>query len=291
MLKVALNIKHDEQLKALSNEQYDKISKEIPEIDTATLLNNGRCIDTAIQELKNENLTGNRNVDTLQQMRRGRYQLIEKESEIARYDRYERQISNFYNNRQVVPLSNDNILSNNIERLNQTLMENNRIKNDLMKEDNDKQSFEDGEKYDLLIQTLKQEFLDSPYTVEQLQELRKQLLSERRIKLNQKKIDNVNDAFNSLFDEKSKYKNKVSCLIKELLLGYIEKFSYGDYIETLLDGDYFDNEINKLNDQNEKDILQNLRRRTAEIYKDKEQNQYFIDKSNKQFHSICDIED
>ncbi|CAG8826975.1 6683_t:CDS:2, partial [Cetraspora pellucida] len=181
-----------------------------------------------------------------------RYQLIEKESEIERYNRYGRQIANFYNNRQVVLLSNNNTLANNIERLNQTLMENDRIKNDLvnlrkhryntllydileneMKEDNDKQSFEDGEKYNQLIQTLEQDFLDSPY--------------------------NVNDAFNSLFDEKLKYKNKVSCLIRELLLGYIEKYPYGDYIETLLD--------------------------------DKEQDQYFIDKSNKQFYSICDIED
>ncbi|CAG8729141.1 13234_t:CDS:2 [Cetraspora pellucida] len=185
--KVALNIKCDKQLKSLSNKQYDKINEEIPEIDTATP-----------------------NVDTLQQKRKERYQLIEKESKIARYDRYGSQITNFYNNKQVVLLSNDNTLARNIDRLNQTLIENDRIKNDLvnlrkhryntllydvieneMKEDNDKQSFEDGE--------------------------------------------------------------------KELLLGYIEKFPYSDYTKTLLD--------------------------------DKEQDQYFIDKSNKQFHSICDIKD
>ncbi|CAG8819589.1 24971_t:CDS:2, partial [Cetraspora pellucida] len=276
--KVMLNIKHDEQLKALSNKQYDKISEEIPKIDAATPLNNRQRIDIAIRELKNENFIGNRNINILQQMRRGRYQLIEKESEIERYNRYRRQITNFYNNRQVVPLSNNNTLANNIERLNQTLMESDRIKNDLvnlrkhryntllynileneMKEDNDKQSFEDGEKYDQLIQTLEQDFLDSSCTIEQLQELRKQLFSEQKIKLNQKRIDN--------------------------------KYPYRDYIETLLDGDYFDNKINKLTDSNEKYILQNLCRRTAEIYKDKEQDQYFIDKSNKQFHSICDIED
>ncbi|CAG8823913.1 5354_t:CDS:1, partial [Cetraspora pellucida] len=38
--------------------------------------------------------------------------------EIERYDRYERQIANFYNNRQVAPLSNDNTLANNINELN-----------------------------------------------------------------------------------------------------------------------------------------------------------------------------
>ncbi|CAG8740445.1 8765_t:CDS:2 [Cetraspora pellucida] len=99
-----------------------------------------------------------------------------------------------------------------------------------MKEDNNKQSFEDGEKYDLLIQTLKEPFLDSLY--------------------------NINDAFESLFDKKEKYKNKVSCLIQELLLSYIQKFPY-----------------------------------TAKIYKDNEHDQYFIDKSNKQFHLIYEIED
>ncbi|CAG8797590.1 5394_t:CDS:2, partial [Cetraspora pellucida] len=104
-----------------------------------------------------------------------------------------------------------------------------------MKEDNNKQSFEDSEKYDLLIQTLEGPFLDSLHT---------------------KKIDNINDAFEFLFNEKGKYKNKVSCLIQELLLSYIQKFPY-----------------------------------TAEIYKDNEHDQYFIDKSNKQFHSIYEIED
>ncbi|CAG8508426.1 12612_t:CDS:1, partial [Cetraspora pellucida] len=37
--RIALNIQHDEKLKTLSNEYYDKISKEIPEIDDADLLN------------------------------------------------------------------------------------------------------------------------------------------------------------------------------------------------------------------------------------------------------------
>ncbi|CAG8490622.1 15329_t:CDS:2, partial [Cetraspora pellucida] len=280
---LTLNIQHNEKLKSLSNEQYDKISKKIPEIDSATPLNDGRHIDTSIQELKNENLSGDRNVDTLQQQRRGRYQLIEKESEIARYDRYKRQITNFYNNDQVFQLSNENKNKNDLinlrkHRFNTLLYDT--IERE-MKEDNDKQSFEDGEKYDLLIQTLEQTFLDSPRTVEQLQELRKQLFA----------IDNVNDAFELLFDEKQKHMNKVSCLIKELLLGYIQIFPYGAYIETLQDGDYFDTEINKLVNQNERDVLQKLRKRTAEIYKDNDKDQYFIDKYDKQFHSICIVED
>ncbi|CAG8816265.1 19819_t:CDS:2, partial [Cetraspora pellucida] len=94
--KVALNIQRNKKLKALSNEKYDKINKEIPKIETANLYN------------------------TLL------YDVIENE----------------------------------------------------MKEDNNKQSFEDGEKYDLLIQTLEEPFLDSLHTVNQLQELRKQLFSE-----------------------------------------------------------------------------------------------------------------
>ncbi|CAG8455432.1 6896_t:CDS:1 [Cetraspora pellucida] len=161
-----------------------------------------------------------------------------------------------------------------------------------MKEDNDKQSFEDGKKYDLLIQTLEQDFLESPRTKEKMQELKKQLSSEKRyILTNQKKIDNLNDAFESLFDEKTKYKNKVLCLIRELLLGYIQKFLHDDYTETLFDGDYFDNEINKLNNLKGRNILQNLRKKTAEIYQDSEPQYYFIDKNNKQFHSICEIEE
>ncbi|CAG8598618.1 11117_t:CDS:1, partial [Cetraspora pellucida] len=137
-----------------------------------------------------------------------------------------------------------------------------------MKEDNDKQSFEDKEKYDLLIQTLEQTFLESSQTKEKLQKLRKQLLSERKYIINRKNIDNLNDAFDSLFDEKTKYKNKVLCLISELLLGYIQNFPYGDYTETLFDSDYFDNKINKLTDLKEKDIFQKLCKKTAEIYQD-----------------------
>ncbi|CAG8818069.1 21577_t:CDS:2, partial [Cetraspora pellucida] len=132
------------------------------------------------------------------------------EVEISRYNRYERQIANFYNRKQVVLLSNDNVLAKNIENLNQTLIETNKDKNTLinlqkcryntllynvieneMKEDNNKQLFEDDKKYNLLIQTLKKPFLDSL---------------------------------------------------------------------------------------------------PAEIYKDNEYDQYFINKSNKQFHSICEIE-
>ncbi|CAG8738578.1 13140_t:CDS:1, partial [Cetraspora pellucida] len=72
---------------------------------------------------------------------------------------------------------------------------------------------------------------------------------------------------------------------------YIQNFSHGDYTETLFDGDYFDNEINKLTNLKERDILQNLYKKTAEIYQDNEPQYYFINKYNKQFHSICEIED
>ncbi|CAG8829953.1 3151_t:CDS:2, partial [Cetraspora pellucida] len=153
--------------------------------------------------------------------------------EIERYDRYERQIANFYNNRQVASLSNNNTLTNNINELNQTLINNDQNKNDLVnlrnqkyntllydtieseiKEDNDKQLFEDSEKYDLLIQTLKQSFLDSLHTVEQLQYLKKQLLLERRIILNRKKIDNVNDAFKPLVKNQA-YLNKIDKILEK----------------------------------------------------------------------------
>ncbi|CAG8508441.1 12613_t:CDS:2 [Cetraspora pellucida] len=65
--------------------------------------------------------------------------------------------------------------------------------------------------------------------------------------------------------EKTRYKNKVYCLIQELLLGYIKKFSNAAHIETLSDNMYFDIEINKLN-------------------------QYFIDKDYEFFKTTCEID-
>ncbi|CAG8740454.1 8766_t:CDS:2 [Cetraspora pellucida] len=109
--KVALNIQRDKKLKALSNKKYDKINEEIPKIETANLLNNRCYINIMIYELKNENLKDDRDVDTLQQKRQERYQLIQKKVEISKYDRYKRQITNFYNRKQVVLLSNDNVLA------------------------------------------------------------------------------------------------------------------------------------------------------------------------------------
>ncbi|CAG8506805.1 8847_t:CDS:10, partial [Cetraspora pellucida] len=65
----------------IRNEIYDKtkipfletnkfcVNKEIPEIDKENLLNDRRTIDNKIRELKNENLSDNRDVDTLQQQR------------------------------------------------------------------------------------------------------------------------------------------------------------------------------------------------------------------------------
>ncbi|CAG8640716.1 1895_t:CDS:2, partial [Cetraspora pellucida] len=67
--RVNLNTQHDEQLKTLSNEQYDSIDKEIPNIDDTNPLNNKKTIDNKIRKLKNKNLSSNRDVNTLQQQR------------------------------------------------------------------------------------------------------------------------------------------------------------------------------------------------------------------------------
>ncbi|CAG8472327.1 13310_t:CDS:2, partial [Cetraspora pellucida] len=69
---LTLNIQRSERLKTLSNEQYDSVDKEIPKIDNASPLNDGRTIDNKIRKLKNKNPSSNRDVDTLQQKRRER---------------------------------------------------------------------------------------------------------------------------------------------------------------------------------------------------------------------------
>ncbi|CAG8455352.1 15272_t:CDS:1 [Cetraspora pellucida] len=78
-----------------------------------------------------------------------------------------------------------------------------------MQKDNDKQLFEDGKKYDLLIQNLEQEYLKPPHETEKLQTMRKQLHSEKKFTKYRKIITNFNEALESLLDEERKYKNKI----------------------------------------------------------------------------------
>ncbi|KAF0489669.1 hypothetical protein F8M41_022033 [Gigaspora margarita] len=117
----------------------------------------------------------------------------------------------------------------------------------------------DGEKYDLLIQSLKQEYLENPRDKNELQELRKHLYSIRSFTKNHRPIKTFSEAFEDLISEIPKNKTNTNeniyCLIEELILGYIRVFTNGKFVKLLNDDDYFDKEINKLNNDNAKIVL------------------------------------
>ncbi|CAG8780056.1 9939_t:CDS:2, partial [Dentiscutata erythropus] len=142
-----------------------------------------------------------------------------------------------------------------INNLNQTLLNEDQNKNQLK----DTRKIK-GEKYDLLIQTLEQEYLETLCKQNKLQELRQELYLKRNFKLNYKDINTFLEAFESLLNDII-LKEKVYCLLQELLLGYLKVFPHGDFIKTLDKKNYFDIEINKLDDIEDKQNLQYLKKK------------------------------
>ncbi|KAF0551533.1 hypothetical protein F8M41_023294 [Gigaspora margarita] len=123
----------------------------------------------------------------------------------------------------------------------------------------DKEALADGEKYDLLIQGLEQKYLKSSCNKNKLQDLRKHLYSIRLFTKNHRSIKTFSKAFEDLISKIPKNEintnKKIYCLIEELILGYIRVFPNGKFVKLLNDDDYFDKEINKLNNDNNKIIL------------------------------------
>ncbi|CAG8829021.1 28866_t:CDS:1, partial [Dentiscutata erythropus] len=71
-----------------------------------------------------------------------------------------------------------------------------------------------------------------------------------------------------------------------LLLGYLKVFPHGDFIETLDEKNYFDIEINKLDDIEDKQNLQYLRKKIVEIYNDEDKDHYFINRDNEYYRKL-----
>ncbi|CAG8802137.1 19904_t:CDS:2, partial [Dentiscutata erythropus] len=107
---------------------------------------------------------------------------------------------------------------------------------DLSNNKEDKQLLAEEEKYDLLIQTLEQEYLETPCEQNKLQELQQELYLKRNFKLNHKDISTFSEAFELLLNNVI-LKENVYCLLQELLLGYLKVFPHenDDNKKTLLE--------------------------------------------------------
>ncbi|CAG8480205.1 17120_t:CDS:2 [Cetraspora pellucida] len=264
--KVRLNQHRIDKLKSLSNQLYDQINAEIPKIDDYTQLLDGRVIDHKIRSLNDENLSGRRNTEKLQQERRDRLNLFLKERELNNYDNYNRLIERYYNWKWVQELANSGTLANSIMNLNQTLLSSEKNKEDLinlrklrfnnllydliqsnMKEDTDKSQFEDSRIYNTLIQGLDQNYLTPLKSIEKLQELRKELGSKLQLSTNNsQRVKNFDEALNSLKDDF----NSGTPLMKRMINDYVATFPEAIYQDEDRDW-YF---IDKNSEQLKKEI-------------------------------------
>ncbi|RIB03323.1 hypothetical protein C2G38_2225453 [Gigaspora rosea] len=242
-------------LVTLTNRYYNEIKNEITEITNTFLLEDKGEIDKRIRLLKDENLTNNRQTKILQQSRRGRLQIFLQTEKIANYDRIERLINTYARRLRVELLANESSLAQLLNNLNQTLLgiernqiillqtRKNRYYNLLyivterqMRFEQNKQLLADNERYDLIIQSIDEAFLDLLKTVQALQNLRRDLYNSIQSSFDVKKINNLKDAFDWLNI------NKIE-------------------VEPCLQ---------------EKQFLYNLKEKIIEIYSDEEKDHYFI---------------
>ncbi|RIB08143.1 hypothetical protein C2G38_2045401 [Gigaspora rosea] len=129
-----------------------------------------------------------------------------------------------------------------------------------MRLESERETLADGERYDILIQSLEQQYLDDHRNKDELQRLRRELYTTM-----QPQPPN-----------------------KDYNISYYKKIPDAQFVETLADDGYFDIEINKLDDENDKNNLQYLRKKTFNIYNDAERDYYYVNLTNKEYQKVFD---
>ncbi|CAG8801310.1 417_t:CDS:2, partial [Dentiscutata erythropus] len=228
-----LNDLRAKTLITLSNKQYDEIRKEILETNNSFLLEDREDIDRRIRLLKDDNLTDEKQTIKLQEMCRGRLQDLLQVKEISNYDRLEHLLYTYVRRQRVELLSNESILTESINDLNQH-------------SETNRETLANEERYNLIIQSLVESVLEPPRTIQILQNLRQELYNKiTQSSYRIKKIKNLKEAFDWLIDLLEK-KEKIYNLFNEIIINYIMEYPNGKYTNKLQEEKYFNNEIDKI---------------------------------------------
>ncbi|CAG8720707.1 hypothetical protein C2G38_2220465 [Gigaspora rosea] len=147
-----------------------------------------------------------------------------------------------------------------------------------MKAKQNKQLLANGECYDLIIQSIDKAFLEPSKMIQILQDLRLELYNSIQTSIDVKKINNLKDAYNWLNIILEK-KEKIYDLLKNIIEKYIKNYPNRKFTNTQQKENFFNNEIDKIDDKSylgEKQFLHKLKEKIIEIYNDEEKDHYFI---------------
>ncbi|RIB05387.1 hypothetical protein C2G38_2219752 [Gigaspora rosea] len=235
-----LNKLHAESLVTLRNRYYDEIKKKILEITDIFLLEDREEIDNRICLLRDKSLTDNKQI--------------------------------YVRRRKVKLLANESALVQLLNNLNQTLLGNDW--NQILLSQTRKNHYNNI----LYIVSIDEAFLEPSKMIQILQNLRLELYNSIQTSIDVKKINNLKDAYNWLNIILEK-KEKIYDLLNNIIEKYIRNYPNGKFTNTQQEENFFNNEIDKIDDKSylgEKQFLYKLKEKIIEIYNDEEKDHYFI---------------
>ncbi|CAG8854084.1 33898_t:CDS:1, partial [Gigaspora margarita] len=150
-----------------------------------------------------------------------------------------------------------------------------------IRNEQNKQPLADGERYDLIIQSIDESFLNTPRTLKTLQNLRRERYNSIIQSVNEKvkSVKNIKEAFDwlqDLLEKQEKIYEILNNTLKIVIHKYIKDFPKGEF--STKDEEFFNTENKKIEDYwyLEKQFLERLKKKLIDMYNDSEKDYYFI---------------